>query len=52
MTDQRSLFETFKEIKPETWKVNGIGGSQLNALGIGNVPVHSYINGERRDGEF
>jgi hypothetical protein len=36
----------------ETWKVNGIGGAQLNALGIGTIPIHSYVHGERKNGEF
>jgi hypothetical protein len=48
MTDQRSFFSSFKEIDRETWKVKGIDGDQLNALGIGNIPVHSYIYGERK----
>lgn len=48
MTDQRSFFSSFKEIDCETWKVNGIGGAQLNALGIGTIPVHSYVHGERK----
>lgn len=52
MTDQRSFFSSFKEIAPDTWKVNGIGSSQLNALGIGNIPVHSYVQGVRRNGEL
>ena len=47
MTDQRSYFSTFKAIGSETWKVNRIGGAQLNALGFGNIPVHSYARGGR-----
>ena len=52
MTDQRSFFSSFKEIDCETWKVNGIGGAQLNAMGIGTIPVYSYVHGERKNGEF
>lgn len=52
MTDQRSFFSTFKEITSESWKVNGIGGTQLFAAGVGNIPVHSYVHGERKSGEF
>ena len=47
MTDQRSYFSTFKAIGSETWKVNRIGGAQLNALGFGNIPVHSNARGGR-----
>jgi len=44
MTDQRSYFSTFKEIGSETWKVNGIGGAQLNALGIGtSLSTHTHV---------
>jgi hypothetical protein len=50
MTDQRSFFSSFKEIDCETWKVNGIGGAQLNAMGIGTIPVYSYVHGE--NGKF
>lgn len=36
----------------ELWYDNGIGGTKLNASGIGTIPVHSYVRGERRNGEF
>ena len=32
---QRSNFSSFKEINPGTWKIKGIGGTELFALGIG-----------------
>lgn len=52
MTDQRSFFSKFKEIQHGSWVVNGIGGSELLALGIGTVPIYSYVHGERKLGEF
>ncbi|KAI9555904.1 hypothetical protein GHT06_018428 [Daphnia sinensis] len=52
MTDKRSFFTTFKEIPPGTWKVNGIGGVQLEARGIGNINVTTLIEGEETKGTF
>ncbi|XP_046452782.1 uncharacterized protein LOC124200559 [Daphnia pulex] len=39
MSDQRSFFTTFKPIKAGTWSVKGIGDSELDALGVGNIDV-------------
>lgn len=52
MTDKRSLFTTFKEIPPGAWKVNGIGGVQLEVRGIGNINVTTFIEGEETKGTF
>lgn len=52
MTDKRSFFTTFKEIPPGVWKVNGIGGVQLEARGIGNINVTTFIEGEETKGMF
>ena len=52
MTDQRSFFTTFKEVPPGTWKVNGVGNAQLDTLGIGNIPIHSFVHGEKNEGEL
>jgi hypothetical protein len=52
MTDKRSFFTTFKEIPPGVWKVNGIGGVQLEARGIGNINVTTFIEGEETRGTF
>ena len=52
MTDKRAFFTTFKEIPPGVWKVNGIGGVQLEARGIGNVNVTAFIEGEETKGTF
>jgi hypothetical protein len=52
MSDQRSNFSSFKEINPGTWKVNGIGGTELFALGIGTVSIVSHLHGKTQLGEF
>ncbi len=49
MTNQHSYFTSFKEI-PYSWIVNGIGGVQVKALGVGTVPIVSHINGESKAG--
>jgi hypothetical protein len=49
MTNQRSYFTSFEEIS-DSWTVNGIGGVQVKALGVGTVPIVSYINGESKAG--
>jgi hypothetical protein len=46
MTDKRSFFTTFKEIPPGAWNVNGIGGIELEARGIGNINVTTFIEGK------
>ncbi|XP_045024030.1 uncharacterized protein LOC123469143 [Daphnia magna] len=52
MTDKREFFTTFKEIPPGTWKVTGIGGVELHAVGKGNINVVSTVNGEEIRGIF
>ena len=45
MTGQRSFFTTYREIPPGTWKVNGIGGVELQAKGIGSIDITAVVNG-------
>lgn len=52
MTDQRSFFTTFREVPPGTWKVNGVGSTQLETCGVGNIPIHSFVYGEKKEGEL
>ena len=52
MTDQRSFFTIFKEVPPGTWKVNGVGNTQLDTRGIGTVPIHSFVHGVKVEGEL
>jgi hypothetical protein len=52
MTEQRSFFTTYREIPPGTWKVNGIGGVVLSALGIGTIEVTALVDGEPVYGEL
>ena len=52
MTDQWSFFTTFKIIPPGTWKINGIGGVELQALGIGNIDVITEVDGVKLEGTF
>jgi hypothetical protein len=52
MTEQRSFFTTYREIPPGTWKVNGIGGVVLSALGIGTVEVTALVDGKPVFGEL
>lgn len=52
MTEQRSAFTTYREIPPGTLKVNGIGGVELQALGIRNLDVTAAVNGEEFTGEL
>ena len=52
MTDKRSFFTTFKENPKIVWKVNGIGGVQLEARGIGNINVTNFIEGEKARATF
>jgi hypothetical protein len=46
MTDKRSFFTTFKEIPPGAWNVNGIGGIELEARGIGNINETTFLEGK------
>ena len=52
MTEKRSFFTTYQEIPPGTWKVNGIGGVVLSALGIGTVEVTALVDGKPVLGEL
>lgn len=52
MTDQRSFFTHLTEIPAGTWKVNGIGGAQLQALAIGHILVTSFVDDQEFEGEF
>jgi|688.fasta_scaffold616368_2 hypothetical protein len=53
MTNKRSFFfSMFKEIPPGVWKVNQIGGVQLEARGTGNINVTTFIEGEETRGTF
>ncbi|XP_045032683.1 uncharacterized protein LOC123474536 [Daphnia magna] len=52
MADKRSFFTTFKEIPTGAWKVNGIGGVQLEARGIGHINVTTFIEREETKGTF
>jgi hypothetical protein len=52
MTDQRFLFNTFKDVTPGSWKVNGVGSTQLNVLGIGSIAIHSFVDGKKIEGEL
>lgn len=52
MTDKRSFFTTFKEIPPGAWNVNGIGGIELEARGIGNINVTTFIEGQETKEKF
>lgn len=52
MTDQKSFFNTFKELEDGKWTVTGIGGTRLSALGIGDIDVTSYVDGKRLNGTF
>ena len=48
MTNQRSHFTYFEEI--HDCSVDGIGGVRVKALGVGTVPIVSYINGVSKAG--
>lgn len=50
MTDQKSFFTTFKELETGKWSVTGIGGTQLQALGIGDINVTSHVDGKTLSG--
>ena len=52
MTGQRSFFTTYREIPPGTWKVNGIGGVELLAKGIGFIDITAVVNGGKLCGEL
>lgn len=52
MEHSRPAFATYREISLETRKVNGIGGVEVKALGIGTVGVTSAVNGEEFNGEL
>jgi hypothetical protein len=46
MKDKRLFFTTFKEIPPGAWNVNGIGGIELEARGIGNINETTFLEGK------
>ncbi|KZR97031.1 putative Copia protein (Gag-int-pol protein), partial [Daphnia magna] len=50
MTDQRHFFNTFKPVKPGTWHVYGIGSIKMEVHGVGNIEIHSYVQGEKNVG--
>ena len=52
MTGQRSFFTTYREIPPGTWKVNGIGGVELQAKGIGSIDITAVVNDGKLSGEL
>ena len=43
MTDQRQLMMDYETIKPGTWSVSGIGGTNLSVHGRGNVPIITEV---------
>ena len=43
MTDQRQLLMDYETIKPGTWSVSGIGGTNLSVHGRGNVPIITEV---------
>ena len=49
MTDQRSFFTTYNSVLPGSWKVNGIGGIQLQVEGTGDIEVESEVDGQQLD---
>ena len=49
MTDQRQLLMDYETIKPGTWSVSGIGGTNLSVHGRGNVPIITEIKGKESD---
>jgi hypothetical protein len=51
MSDQRFFFNTFKDVKPGSWKVNVVG-TQLNVLGIESIAIHSFVEGKKIEGEL
>ncbi|KZS05939.1 putative Copia protein (Gag-int-pol protein), partial [Daphnia magna] len=50
MTDQRHFFTTFKPVKPGTWQVYGIGSIKMEVHRVGNIEIHSYVQGEKNVG--
>ena len=50
MTDQRSFFTDFKDVPSGTWTVNGVGSTKLDALGIGSIPITSFVHGNKISG--
>lgn len=49
MTDQRQLLMDYEAIKPGSWSVSGIGGTNLSVHGRGNVPIITEIKGKESD---
>jgi hypothetical protein len=43
MTDQRKLLMDYETVKPGTWSVSGIGGTNLTVHGRGNVPIITEV---------
>jgi hypothetical protein len=51
MSDQRFFFNTFKDVKPGSWKVNSFG-TQLNVLGIASLAINSFVDGKKIEREL
>ena len=49
MTDQPQLIVDYEAVKPGTWSVSGIGGTNLPVLGKGKVAVVADIEGQQHD---
>lgn len=46
------MFQDYKEVKPGSWPVIGIGSSNapLQVHGCGNIPIKTRVNGEWNEG--
>jgi hypothetical protein len=52
MSGVHSYFQELRDIPPNSWPINGIGGTVLHAKGVGTIKLSSHVHGETINGNL